>query len=263
MRRSRWLAALGGLALAGGLSLSLQAGEGYTDTPLIEPGGKWKVHDAARPQPPVVTPGTFSTNETPGKPPSDAIVLFDGKDLSKWQGGSWKVENGYMEVTKGSLETKDEFGDVQLHLEFCPPPPKGNGQGRGNSGIFFFGRYEIQILDCYQNPTYADGTTGAIYGQYPPLVNACRPPGEWSVYDIVFKAPRFKGSEVEAPATATVFLNGILLHDCKPLLGPTQHRNATRYSPHGPKGRISLQDHGNPIRFRNIWVRPLKGYDEP
>ena len=241
---------------------------GYQDTPML-PGGKWHVHDGQRPQPRVVTPGTCSTPGTPGRPPSDAVVLFDGKDLSHWQGANgqaptWKVENGYMEVRRGEIRTKDEFGDCQLHIEWATPtPPKGEDQGRGNSGIFLFGRYELQVLDSYQNQTYPDGQAAAIYGQYPPLVNASRKPGEWQIYDVIFTAPRFKGDQLETPAYETVVHNGVVVHNHVALLGSTGHKVAPKYTPHGPKGPLHLQDHGNPVRYRNIWIRPLKGYDEP
>ncbi|MGC2402370.1 MAG: DUF1080 domain-containing protein, partial [Acidobacteriaceae bacterium] len=176
-----------------------KAPTGYTDTPTI-PGSKWRVHDDARPRPPVITPGTSSTEDMPGKPPSDAVVLFDGTSLAAWrtekgEPAKWKVENGYMEVVPGSgdIWTKEEFGDSQLHVEFrTPSPPKGDSQGRGNSGVLLYGIYEIQVLDSFNNLTYADGQASAIYGQSPPLVNASRPPGEWQVYDIVYTGPRFK-----------------------------------------------------------------------
>ncbi len=237
---------------------------GYTDTPLL-PGGKWHVHDPARPRPPVVTPGTFSTPEQPGRPPSDAIVLFDGKDLSKWTSGGgpakWKVEGGYAEVNgTGDVETKDSFGDVQLHLEWMEPTPaQGESQGRGNSGVFFMSQYEVQILDCYENLTYPDGQTAAIYGQFPPLANACRKPGEWQSYDIVFEAPRFDGGKLASPARATVFHNGVCVQHAQEILGSTQHRAVTTYAAHPAKLPLKLQDHGNPVRFRNIWVRPMEG----
>jgi len=242
---------------------------GYDDTPML-PGSKWKVHDGTRPQPRIVTPGTFSTQKKPGQPPSDAIVLFDGKDSSKWVGRDggpiqWKVEGGVMEVTRtGDIETKEHFGDCQLHIEWAAPAEvKGESQGRGNSGVFLMGRYEIQVLDGYNNVTYADGITAAIYGQYPPLVNACRKPGEWQTYDIFFVAPRFEGEKLISPAYATVVHNGVLVHHHQELLGPTGHRTLSSYKePHPPKGPLRLQDHGDPVRYRNIWVRPLKGYDE-
>jgi hypothetical protein len=241
---------------------------GYDDTPMI-PGWQWRVHDSTRPQPRVVEPGTASTPESPGRPPSDAIVLFDGRDSAKWTGRdgrfSWKVENGYMEVSPGTgdVQTTAEFGDCQLHLEWAAPSVvKGESQGRGNSGVFLMGRYEIQVLDCYDNPTYADGTTAAIYGQYPPLVNACRKPGEWQTYDILWEGPRFDGDRVVRPAVVTVIQNGIVVHHHAELIGGTSHRQIPPYEPHPPTGPLRLQDHGDLVRFRNIWYRPLKGYDE-
>jgi len=242
---------------------------GYDDTPMI-PGWKWRVHDSTRPQPQVVAPGTASTPESAGRPPSDAIVLFDGRDASKWTGRdgrfSWKVENGYMEVAPGAgdVQTTVEFGDCQLHLEWAAPTVvKGESQGRGNSGVFLMGRYEIQVLDCYQNPTYPDGTTAAIYGQFPPLVNACRPPGEWQSYDILWEAPRFEGDRVARPAILTVIHNGVVVHNHVELLGGTSHREIPPYRPHPATGPLRLQDHGDLVRYRNIWYRPLKAYDEP
>lgn len=241
---------------------------GYKDTPLL-PGGKWHVHDSDRPQPPVVTPGSFSTPDAPGKPPSDAVVLFNGTDLSRWQAGNgqpsgWIVENGAMRVPPrgtangGDIVSIDEFGDCQLHIEWMAPnPPKGDSQARGNSGIFLFGLYELQVLDSYQNPTYADGQAAAIYGQHPPRVNASRPPGEWQVYDVLFTAPRFKDDKLETPAYITVIHNGVVVQNHTALLGRAGHRTLAAYSPHGPKGPLKLQDHGDPVRFRNIWVRPL------
>jgi Domain of Unknown Function (DUF1080) len=236
------------------------------------PDGRWHVHDSDRPLPKVITPGTCSTQEQPGRPPSDAIVLFDGKDLSHWQGSrgrpaGWTIEDGAMVIKAGAgeLRTRDEFGDCQLHLEFASPvPPRDLDQGRGNSGVLFFGRYEIQVLDCFDNATYADGHAAAIYGQYPPLVNASRPPGQWQSYDIIFTAPRFKADHtLESPAYVTMLHNGVLVHNHTAAIGAMAYRRVGKYTPHGPKGPIVLQDHGNPVRFRNIWVRPIKGYDEP
>jgi hypothetical protein len=244
---------------------------GYTDTPML-PGGRWRVHDGTRPQPRVVTPGTPSTQDAPGTPPSDAVVLFDGKDLSGWhadgnQPARWKVEDGAMVAVAraGSVISNYEFGDCQLHVEWAAPnPPRGRDQGRGNSGVLIFGRYEIQVLDNYENLTYPDGQAGAIYGQYPPLVNACKKPGEWQTYDIAFTAPRFKpDGSPESPAYVTLFHNGVLVHNHTPLIGAMAFRAVGKYTPHGPKGPLMLQDHGNPVRFRNIWVRDLKGYDQP
>lgn len=242
---------------------------GYNDTPII-PGTKWHVHDGDRPQPPVVTPGTFSTQDTPGIPPSDAIMLFTGKDLSGWEGAwqpgpaKWKVENGYMEVVPGTgnIKTTALLGDCQLHVEMASPTVvKGDGQGRGNSGIFLMGKYEIQVLDNYENPTYPDGTIGAVYGQYPPLANPMRKPGEWNVYDILWQAPLFDGYKVVRPARVTVLFNGVVLHHAVELQGPTEHRILATYSPHPVVGPLELQDHGDLVRFRNIWYRPVGGYD--
>jgi len=241
-----------------------QATTGYTDTPTI-PGSKWRVHDATRPRPPVVTAGTCSTEDKPGKPPSDATMLFDGASTAAWsaeKGGpaQWKVENGYMEVAgaSGGIVTKDEFGDSQLHVEFREPtPPKGDSQGRGNSGVFLYGLYEIQVLDSYNNVTYADGQASAIYGQSPPLVNAARPPGEWQSYDIVYTGPRFKDGKVDVPGYVTVFHNGVIVQNHTEILGATGHRVLPKLVVHGLKGPIMLQNHGNPVRYRNIWIRPL------
>ena len=244
---------------------------GHQDTPLI-PGTKWHVHDGERPQPPIVTPGQPSTPEQVGTAPSDAIVLMDGKDLSKWrnakgEAAGWKVENGYVEVVPkaGDIFTKEEFGpDVQLHVEFATPPPVGDGQGRGNSGVFFFGRYEIQVLNSYENPTYPDGQATAIYGYMPPRVNASRPPGVWQTYDIIFDGPRFADGKLVKPADVTIFHNGVVTQNHTVLIGETPHKQVGTYHAHPEKGPIKLQDHGNPMRFRNIWIRELKnpGPDE-
>jgi len=239
---------------------------GYQDTPII-PGTKWHVHDGQRPQPKVVTPGQVSTPEKAGTAPSDAIVLFGGDDLAKWKSlkgegdAAWKVENGYFEANKtGDVGTKDEFGpDVQLHVEWASPnPPSGDSQGRGNSGIFLFGRYEIQVLDNYENQTYPDGQATAIYGYLPPLVNASKPPGEWQTYDIIFEGPRFKEGKLEKPAYVTVLHNGVLTQNHIALNGDTPHKKLGTYTPHPEKGPIKLQDHGNPVRYRNIWLRELQ-----
>jgi Domain of Unknown Function (DUF1080) len=227
---------------------------------------RWKIHDPNRPVPPIVTPGTASTQDAPGKAPSDAVVLFDGSDLSQWlstDGGpaKWKVENGYMEVVAktGYIHTKQAFGDCQLHVEFSEPtPPHGEGQERGNSGVFLMGNYEIQVLDSYDNKTYADGQAASVYGQYPPLVNAARPPGQWQWYDIVFHGPRFDaGGKLLRPARVTVFHNGVLVQDNVEPTGPTAHGERPPYKAGPEKAPLALQDHGNPVRFRNIWIRPL------
>jgi hypothetical protein len=231
---------------------------GYTDTPML-PDGKWRVHDANRPVPPIVTPG-----ERPQDLPSDTIVLFDGKDLSKWaaDGGGdaqWVVKDGFAEVNgTGSIATREAFGDCQLHIEWASPEKvEGSSQGRGNSGVFFMGRYEVQILDSYENRTYADGQASALYGQTPPAVNASKKPGAWQTYDIVFEAPRFDGETLTRPARVTVFHNGVLVHHARELLGATAHKKVAGYAAHPAELPLGLQDHGNPIRFRNIWLRKL------
>ncbi len=241
---------------------------GYSDTPII-PGQKWHVHDGDRPQPRVITPPTESTQDKPGKPSSDAVVLFDGSSLAPWQGRDgatkWKLENGYMEVVPGTgnIYSTEKFGSCQLHVEFAEPTViKGAGQGRGNSGVFLMRMYEIQVLDCYNNPTYPDGTTAGIYGQYPPLVNACRAPGQWQSYDIIWEAPKFEAGKLVKPAFVTVMHNGLVVHHRQELQGPTQHRQLASYTPHDPVGSLELQDHGDLVRYRNIWYRPLRSYDE-
>ena len=206
------------------------------------------------PVPPVVRPGEGSG------PPSDAIVLFDGSDLSAWREPKWRIGEGAVTVVAeaGSLVTRSAFGDVQLHIEWrTPSEVVGEGQGRGNSGVFLMGRYEIQVLDSFENETYADGQCAAIYGQHPPLVNASRPPGEWQTYDLVFRAPRFEGGKLVSPATMTLLHNGVLVHDRAEILGTTVHQAEPRYEPHGPVGPLRLQDHGNTVRYRNVWVRRL------
>jgi hypothetical protein len=226
---------------------------------------EWPVHSMDRPKPPVVAPGSAGA---PVPAPSDAVVLFDGTSLAEWvrqsDGGAagWRVTDGHMEVVGGSgtIATRRSFGDVQLHVEWAAPaPPHGEGQERGNSGVFLMGRYEIQILDSYRNDTYADGQAAALYGQTPPLVNASRPPGEWQTYDIVFRRPRFgpDGSVVQ-PARATVFHNGVLVQDNVAFTGRTVHGRKAVYEPHEDRLPLVLQDHGDPVRFRNIWVRELR-----
>jgi len=233
--------------------------------------GRWMVHDVNRPVAPIVTPGEASWGDKVGTAPSDAIVLFDGNDLSKWESvkkpgepAPWKMCEGYFETVKdsGYIRTKDKFGSCQLHIEFATPEKViGSSQGRGNSGVFLMEMYEIQVLDSYNNPTYADGQCAALYGQAVPLVNACRKPGEWQSYDIIFHRPTFKNGKVDRKARFTVFHNGVLVHDNVELQGGTGWMGphaVTDYVPHGDKGALSLQDHGNPVRFRNIWIRELK-----
>ena len=234
---------------------------GYTDTPFL-PGGKWRVHDINRPRPQAVQPGPFKSEA----PPADAIILFDGKDLSQWIGKTggpapWKIVDGCLVVAPktGDIATKEKFGSCKLHLEWSEPANiQGNSQGRGNSGIFLMSRYEIQVLDCYNNLTYADGMAGAIYGQSPPLVNPCRPPGEWQTYDITFEAPIFKAGKLEKPAYVTILFNGVLVQDHTEIIGSTWHKKVGVYEPHNDQEPLKLQDHRDPVRFRNIWIQPLK-----
>jgi len=219
---------------------------------------EWGVHDMARPQPTMV--------ETPAsKAPSDAVVLFDGTNLDKWTGNGgtadWFVKDGYFEVKPGSgnIRTKDGFGSCQLHIEWMIPADREcKGQGGCNSGLFFMDRYELQILGSNPNQTYVDGMAGAMYGQHPPLVNACRPNGQWNTYDVIFHAPVFKSDgSLEKAGSMTVFFNGVLVQDNSPILGATAHAAKAKYSAHEPALPIGLQDHGDPLRFRNVWVRPL------
>jgi hypothetical protein len=224
---------------------------------------KWGVHDTTRPMPPVVDPGPVGP---PAAVPADAVVLFDGKDLSGWTTAKgapvkWLVKDGYMEAVKGagSIQTVRGFGDCQLHVEWATPAPAvGSGQDRGNSGVFLMNTYEVQVLDSYQSNTYADGMAAALYGHYPPLVNVSRRPGEWQTYDIVFRAPRFdQNGAVTSPARFTVFHNGVLVHDAQELTGPTVHKARPPYKAHADRLPIGLQDHSHPVRFRNIWIREL------
>ncbi len=239
---------------------------GYSDTPTI-PGTKWKVHDIDRPAPPVVKPGAKL-----GEAPSDAIIIFNGKDTSqlysrkkddpKKYPSAWKIENGELIVDGGDCWTNLEFASCQLHLEFksAATGQKGNSQKKGNGGVFFMDRYESQMLDNDNNPTYADGMTGAVYGQTPPLVNAVRKAGEWQVYDIVFTAPKLQDGKVVEPARITTFVNGVCVQNNTAIMGPTMHKKTTSYEGKFPeKAPFRFQDHKNepPIRMRNIWVRNL------
>lgn len=227
---------------------------------------QWDVHDRERPNPPTVNPGVPGNQTGSGHAPSDAVVLFDGTNLSQWESqkdgeAKWKVGKGYFEVAPktGGIRTKQGFGDCQLHIEWSSPDPaKGKDQDRGNSGIFLMGIYEVQVLDSYQSTTYADGQAAALYGQHPPLVNASRPPGQWQSYDIIFRGPRFDtNGNVLHKAKATVFHNGVLVQENAEFTGPTTHKRRPPYEAHAPKLPISLQDHSHPVRFRNIWIREL------
>jgi Domain of Unknown Function (DUF1080) len=191
--------------------------------------------------------------------PSDATVLFGGENMDAWDGvKNWVFQEGYAQVGS-TVRSKQKFGDCQLHLEFATPEKvEGKGQGRGNSGIYFMGRYEVQILDSWENQTYFDGQCAAIYKQRPPLVNACRKPGEWQTYDIIFQAPRFRADgSLKSPAYFTVLQNGVLVQNHTELRGSTDYETPPKYTPHDTKDSLSLQFHGNPTRFRNIWVREL------
>ncbi len=225
---------------------------------------QWKVHDKDRAQPPMVDPGPAGA---PAPPPADALVLFDGTDLSHWQTtkgkpARWKVENGYMEVVDGAgaIQTKQGFGDVQLHVEWAAPN-SGDGQNSGNSGVFLMKTYEVQVLNSHGNKTYPDGQAASVYGQYPPLVNASRPPGQWQTYDIIFRRPHFDDDgALVRPARVTVLHNGVLVQDNVVLTGPTSHKKRPPYKAHAGALPLMLQDHSEPVRYRNIWVRELDGF---
>ncbi len=230
----------------------------------------WAIHDMNRPQPPVVTPGGPSTQDQPGRPPSDAIVLFDGTaaTLQNWEADKtpavatqWVVKDGILQCVPGSgyIRTKQEFADCQLHVEWTAPEKvEGKSQGRGNSGIFLMGKVEVQVLDNYDNPTYADGTASAIYGVNPPMANPLRPPGQWQTYDIIFRRPVFDSNSKELdPGRVTVLVNGVVTQDSTPLQGGGGHKARSHSAPWPDKGPLKLQDHGNPVRYRNIWYRPL------
>lgn len=232
--------------------------------PVPKDPSEWKQHSLERPKPPVVTPGPMGSTGAP----SDAIVLFDGKSLDAWRVNDtalkparWTIVDGALEVAPGtgSIRTRRSFGDVQLHVEWMSPtPPKGEGQERGNSGIFLMNTYEVQVLDSYKNDTYADGQAGSIYGQFPPKVNASRAPGEWQAYDIIFHRPHFDSDgRLTVPARLTVFHNGVLVQEDQILLGPTSNSVRSAYRAHADALPIQLQDHGVKVRFRNIWLREL------
>jgi hypothetical protein len=253
------------ISVSGSLNAANVGSPFYGDPP--DEHHPWCVHDRNRPQPPVVTPGSFSTQEQPGKPPSDAVILFDGSDLSKWEADEgtgvptkWIVKDGAMECVpkSGQIRTKDKLGDIQLHIEWAAPSKvEGTGQGRGNSGVFLMGLVEVQVLDNYGNATYPDGSAGSVYGVNPPMANALRPPGEYQAYDIVFRRPIYKDGKQLDPGYITVFENGVLVQDHAMLEGATGHMGRSKPGPFPDAGPLKLQDHGNPVRFRNIWYRPL------
>ena len=252
------LLGFGRLAIISIIMLAAASGVNVMSQTSQEPGP----FPPPKKEPPVVTPGRTSSD-----PPSDAIVLFDGKDLSRWRstrgGGEakWQIKDGYMEVVPrtGDIATKQEFGDCQLHIEWASPAEvKGEGQERGNSGVFLMDRYEVQVLDSYDNSTYYHGQAGAIYKQHAPVVNASRKPGEWQSYDIIFKAPRFdeQGKVIER-ARVTVLHNGVLIQNNVEIYGNTWHDRPPLYIAHGPKASLRLQDHGDLVRYRNVWIREL------
>ena len=229
------------------------------DTPKL-PGVDYVVHDGTRPQPVKVA----GAKAVAIPAPADAKVLFDGKSLDAWSHAEWEVKDGVMVATKKGIQTKESFGDCQLHLEWrVPTGRKVHGQKGGNSGVYLMGRYEIQVQESHTNETYPDGQAGAMYGQFPPRVNPSAPQGEWQSYDIVFTAPKYKDGKVESPAMITVLHNGVVVHLNQPFYGPTMHKKLSSYPANHPaKAPISLQFHGDPIEYRNIWVRELGEYDK-
>jgi hypothetical protein len=261
---------------ANGADDAVEKIDGFQDTPMI-PGTEWHLHDPDRPQPRVITPAAMFSQGTPA--PSDAEVLFDGKDLSQWQDSrgrdaTWKVQDGYVETAPrgGGIRTRGKWPDFQLHVEWAAPTPaRGSGQGRGNSGILINGMYEVQVLDSFQAKTYPDGQAASIYGQVPPLVNASKPPGEWQTYDIIFESPRWnEQNELIKKACVTVIHNGVVAHHRYEFAGATDGisrevpwKTLPKYTPHPPEVFIALQDHNNPVRYRNIWIRTLGEYDNP
>lgn len=256
-------AALLAVLLSPGLVCAAETGAdglGYEDGPFL-PNSPWRVHDRKRPQPPRIEPGSAGLCDKAATPPSDAIVLFDGKDLAQWEGGNPQgIENGAINIhATGGLRTKKSFGDCQLHVEWATPAKADGGNMQwGNSGVLMMGLFEVQILESRASHIYADGNAGAIYGQYPALVNPARKPGEWQSFDIVFLAPRFEGQKLVRPAYLTVFFNGVLVQYHRPVLGAVAHRSLPAYRQPISEGPIALQEHGSAVRFRNIWVRPLK-----
>lgn len=261
--KTRSLLVLGGALVATG-ALQAEEGLGYQDTPII-PGTTWHVHDGTRPQPRIV--------ETAGavvvKPPSDATVLFDGSNLDAWTSDgdkpAWEVKDGAMIATAKDLVSKEKFGAIQLHFEWRLPEGRPvKGQGGGNSGCFLMGLYEVQVLQSNNNKTYPDGQAGSLYGQLPPLVNATSPQGQWNSYDITFEPPVYKDGKVEVPAKVTIVHNGVVVQNEASYLGPTGHQILATYpAQHAETGPLRLQFHGDPMEFRNFWVRPLGLRDQP
>jgi hypothetical protein len=257
MNKLRFTTILGSLA-ATGFVYAIEVGE-KPKTPQL-PGVPYVVHDGTRPQPVKVESG----GAVSVKPPGDAIVLIGEKCSDTWNGNNWPIEGGVMTVARGGgVSSKATFGDCQLHLEYrVPKGRKVNGQAGGNSGVFLMGLYEVQVGESHTNQTYPDGQTAALYGQAPPRVNPSTPQGEWQSFDIIFEAPKYEGGKVSQPAVITVIHNGVMVHHRKALLGPTTHKALAKYpAKHPEKAPISLQDHGDPIQYRNIWVREFGAYD--
>ncbi|MCE2861723.1 MAG: hypothetical protein RIR76_639 [Verrucomicrobiota bacterium] len=228
---------------------------GYKDTPKL-PWCDWLVHDPDRPAPPRVDPGPAGPSVVP---PADAVVLFSGRDASAWRSpNDWKAEGGHLVSGNVKLSSREEFGDIQLHLEWQSPANfPGPWSDQGNNGVFLMGLYEIQVFDSHSVKIYPDGACGAVYGQTPPRVEAARPAGQWQSYDIIFTAPRFEGERLVTPARVTVFLNGVLVQHETEIRGETGHRRLPAYTQKRGTGPVTLGGHGCPVRFRNIWVRRL------
>lgn len=226
------------------------------DTPLIA-GSAFRVHQQDRPQPTRVTPGRVDAlGESP--PPSDAVVLFDGKSLDRFKPSRWTLRDGAIVAGPGPLVTKDTYGDCQLHVEWKTPTTlSSRPMNSGNSGIFFMQRYELQVFDSYTCRIYADGSAGSVYAQTPPLVNVCRAPGEWQAYDAHFTAPVFRGGTVAEPARITALHNGVFIQLETEIKGPTRHLKTLPYKPHAARAPILFQGHGSPVQYRNIWIRDL------
>ena len=255
MRRFTFTTMMASFA-TGGFALAVEVGE-KPNTPKL-PDVPYVVHDGTRPQPvKVKSAGAVSV-----KPPADATVLIGEKCSDHWT-GNWPIENGVMTVAKGSINTKQGWGSCQLHLEFRVPKDRAvSGQKGGNSGVFLMGIYEVQVGESHTNQTYPDGQTGALYGQTPPRINPSTPQGEWQSFDIIFEAPTYEDGKVVKPAVITVLHNGVLIHHARELLGPTVHKRLAQYpAKHPERAPIQLQDHGDPIQYRNIWVRELGEYD--
>ena len=227
---------------------------GYKDTPKL-PWCEWLVHDCDRPAPKRINPGPA---QPPLPAPADAIVLFDGKDLSQWQSTQWKVEDGCIVAGDGSFRSKASFGSCQIHVEWMAPKDfKGPWENRGNNGVMLMGLYEIQIFDSFNEKLYPDGQAAAIYGQTPPLVNVTRPPGEWQSFDIIFTAPIFEGEKLVRAPRVTMFHNGVLVHLNEEIHGEVWHRVLPVFRRKMNQGPLAFGGHGCPVRFRDIWVRPL------